>query len=533
MSSRSESSGRRSSSRRSSGRSRKSKIKGNSLAKKTAAKDGTNFWVMLAGFVFGMTVLLLIVSIFTAEEVNTEMLTADDQNRAEVATRVERRTFDSFVENANSEKLLKTLKSLQDVDNFNNKSNYLTNIQRQLIIADKLMEKPLSDEDRQLVILTRLKNTATLYWTDQFKAVSEADLGLRLREVAQTHDDDADKEIAFEARIQLAKLNSQEATNQPTAFAKEIHQLLADFPNNERVQLTITNSLNFLVSTPENRPATIKVLDQFFKLPEVKGNEKTRALNTILRDLQTLCGHNFFDILEQVQFTGEAGRDQLRDVCLDLAEIPNAGREVAGNLAKSARWLEKNNHYAYAVDIYKVLKESAAKLPNKDDAAQLSQQAVWGIKRCESVGKTVNLAANMYDGIPLNFTSFESMPVLILFWSNKDKTDDLVLDVVSASLRWPKNAVKIVAVQVETDSGNFDQRETRRLAEQYPRWSFCYDDGSGTGPIFSQVPAKENQRIVLLDREHKVYDVNVDLPELVTSVNSVLAIRSDKAGDNE
>ena len=48
-------------------------------------------------------------------------------------------------------------------------------------------------------------------------------------------------------------------------------------------------------------------------------------------------------------------------------------------------------------------------------------------------------------------------------------------------------------------------------------------------PIFSQVPSVRNGRVVLLDRQHKVYDVNVALPELATAVNSVLATRSEES----
>lgn len=342
MPSSSQSSNRRrsSSSRRSSGRS----SKGKGGLKKTVAQDGSNFWMMLAGFVSGLTVLLLIANLFSNPTINSDMLGANDNELGNVATQVEERDFDTFVENANVEQLVKTLKSLQAVSKFKTEAVFLTNLQRRQMIADSLLAKPLSDENRRLAILTQLTTRSTLFWNDQFKAVGEADLSISLREVAQTHADDSDPEIAFESRIQLAKLNSQVAANQPSNFGKELHRLLTDFPANERVQKTIMNSLNFLVTTPENRPATIKVLDHFFKLPKVSGNQKTEDLYTLLRDLEILCELDFFEIYEIVQFTGEAGRDRLRDVCLDLSEVPTAGKEVLGNLDLSARWMESNGH---------------------------------------------------------------------------------------------------------------------------------------------------------------------------------------------
>ena len=523
MSSRNESSGRRSSSR-SSSRNKKSK----SRNKKSAANDGANFWVMLAGFVAGLIALLLIVSLFASPEINSEMLESNDDNRAQVATRVESRDFDTFVENANVEQLAKTLKSLQDAPKINSEAQFLTNIQRQQLIVDSLLEKPLSDEDRRLAILARLKTTSTMFWTDQYKAVREADLGIRLREVAQTHADDSDPQIAFESRVQLAKLNSLVAMNQPGPFARELHQLLVDFPTNERVQKTILNRLNYLVINSEFRPATIKVLDQFLKLPKVNGNQGTENVYYLLRDLESLCEFNFFDHFENVQFTGEAGRNQLRDVCLDLAKVPAVGKEVLGNLDKSARWMETNGHYQHAIDIYNAMEMAGERLPDQKDVVIFNRLANWGRKRCEAVGKKFNLAANSYDGKPLRLSTFESMPVLIVFWSKSDKTESILFKVQGASQRWRRKSVKVVVVQVESDPENFVQRETSELTKLYKDWSFCYDDGSGRGPIFSQIPSRKNGRIALLDRKHQLDDVDVNLEELVTSVNAVLATRSSK-----
>ena len=519
MSSRSQSSKRRSSSRRSSSSKRKG-------IKKTAAHEGANFWIMLGGFVSGATVLLLIISVFGKEAINQEIIEADDSNRAEVATQVQSKDFKTFVANGNVDQLVEILKSLQEVKTFDSNAKFLTNVQRQQMIVDSMMEKPLSDEHRRMAVMARLKGTADMFWTDQSKVVGDAELGLRLREISETHVANKNDEIRFEARIQLARLNAVEATESAVPFAKEIHQLLADFPTNKRVQKTITKSLNFLVLNPESRPATLRVLKQFFKLPKIAGDQSTENLYVLLRDLENLCELKYFDSYDNVQFTGEAGRDQLRDVCLDLAKIPTVGKEVIGNMTLAARWMESNNHYQHAIDIYKAVIESGKRLSNPKDVALAELQGHWGVKRCESIGKPFNLAATMYNGKPLNLTVFESMPVLIVFWSRSDDTEKILFKVESASRRWRRNAVKIIAVQVEKDEVNFDDELISKKKEQFPTWSFCYDYGTGKGPLFSQIPRVVNGRIALLDRQHKVFDVEVDLEELVTSVNSVLATRS-------
>ena len=524
MSSRSQSSSRRSSRRRS-GRSSQSKEK--TIVKKTVAQHGANFWVMLAGFVTSMTLLLLVVSLFTTEEISSNLLATTDENRAEVATQAKSKDFESFVENAKADQLLKTLTSLEDVDSYATEKKYLTNLQRREVIINTLIEKPLSEDDRRRVVMAQLKTTSILFWNDRKKTVNEAELGTRLREVAEAHVEDTAPEIAFESRVQLARLNSQTAAQQPVAFAKELHGLLADFPTNERVQTTLTDSLDFLVSTPEYRPATIRILDQFFKMPKVAGNQETATLYSLLQDLDTLCELDFFESYDNVKFTGSAGRDKLRAVCLDLAKIPTAGKEVVGNIGKAANWMETNGYYKYAIEIYMALRKSAARLTNRGQVNSSNLKADWGIKRCEAVGKTFNLATNLYDGKPMRLAPFESMPVLIVFYS-KAKTESILLRVEEASLRWRQEAVKVIVVQVENDSENFDQNRTRELAEKFSTWSFCYDDGRGTGPIFSQIPGRNNERIALLDKQHILYDVDVDLEELVTSVTSVLATRTEK-----
>ena len=107
--------------------------------------------------------------------------------------------------------------------------------------------------------------------------------------------------------------------------------------------------------------------------------------------------------------------------------------------------------------------------------------------------------------------AIKSMPVLLVFYSQADETDNVLYQVERASRRWQGGSVKIIAVQVERDKSNFDRVAVQKQKEQLKRWDFFFDDGTGAGPIFSQVPSVRNGRCVLLDRQHKVYDVNVCL----------------------
>ena len=160
--------------------------------------------------------------------------------------------------------------------------------------------------------------------------------------------------------------------------------------------------------------------------------------------------------------------------------------------------------------------------------ANVQRQAEWGIRRCKAVGKPFSLALSTFDGKPLKVTTIESMPVLIVFWSTSDNTEELLQQVAGASERWQRNSVKIIAVQVEKDPVLFNRESTKKKKAQRGRWEFCYDDGTGTGPIFSQVPSSKNGRIVLLDRQHRLYNVNVNPSELVTTVKKVLAFRDSR-----
>ena len=526
MSSRSQSSGRRSSSRRSSSRSGRSKSK-NSI-KKTVAQHGVNFWTMLAGFVCGMTILLLVIGFFTNDAINPDLLTTNDQNRAEVATRVQKQDFNTFVEQASIDQLIATLKSLQEVDTFKGAVAFRTNYERQQRIIDAMSEQTLSKEQRRLLILADLKSTAAAYWTDQINSLGLADLEIRLREISGLHKGSSDSEIAFKARIELARLNSNQAADKAVPHARELYQLLVDFPEHEQVHKVITRSLMDVVASSEKRPATLKILDHFLTQPKVVGNQKTQDLYLLLTDLWTLCDHKFFDIHENLLYTAKAGRNQMRDVCLDLAREPNAGKEVSGHIGLAAGWMERNGHYAHAIDIYEAWKICGDRLPDPQDVAIVKRQAEWGIRRCKAVGKPFNLAVNTFDGKPLKLSTIESMPVLIVFWSTSDNTEEVLQQVAGASERWQRNSVKIIAVQVEKDPVMFNRESTKTKKEQRDRWEFCYDDGTGTGPIFSQVPSSKNGRIVLLDRQHRLYNVNVNPSELVTTVKKVLAVRDSR-----
>ena len=526
MPSRSESSSRRSSSRRSSSRGKSSRKK-NSL-KKSVAQNGVNFWAMLTGFVCGLTVLFLIINLFTRDAINPDLLNTNDQNRAEVATRVQRQDFNTFVEQANIGQLVATLKSLQQVNTFEDGPAYRTNYERQQRIVDAMSEQTLSKEHRQLSILANINSTSSAFWTDQKNPLGLADLGIRLREITVKHENSSDPEIAFLARLELARLNSTEAADRAVSHSRELYQLLADYPENEQVHRVITRSLMDVVASSEKRASTTKILDHFLNQPKITGNQDTQNLYLLLSDLWTLCDHNFFDVQENLLYTAKAGRDQMRDVCLNLAKVSTAGNEVSGHIGLTGIWMEKNGHYTHAIDIYEAWLACGSRLPNQEDVAKVQRQAEWGIRRCKAVGKPFNLAINTYDGKPLKLSSIESMPVLIVFWSDTDNTEEVLEKVANASGRWQRNSVKIIAVQVEKDFGLFDRNSTAKKKAQRGRWEFCYDDGSGNGPLFSQVPSGKNGRVVLLDRQHRLYNVDVGLDELVTTVKKVLAIRDSE-----
>ena len=308
--------------------------------------------------------------------------------------------------------------------------------------------------------------------------------------------------------------------------AKELYKLLADFPENEEVHKVITDSLAALVASSEQRGTTANLLDHFLDQPKVFGNKSTQNLYVLLTDLLTLYDHKFFEVKDNLLYTARAGRDQMRDVCLDLAKVTTAGREVSGHIGRTAKSMEQSGYYAHAIDIYEAWQTIGARLPNKKDAVMVEQQAEWGARRCKAVGKPFNLAVNTFDGKPLKIALIESMPVLIVFWSTSDNTEKVLDEVAKASERWQENSVKVIAVQVEKDSDRFDQESIKKKKKRHVKWEFCYDDGTGNGPLFSQVPSVENGRVVLLDRQHRLYNVDISGDELVTAVKKVLAIRN-------
>ncbi len=524
MSSRSPSSNRRSSSRRSSSRSGKSKGKKNSLAK-SAAKDGVNFWAMFAGFIIGLTLLFLIISLFTKDQINPDLIAANDENRAEVATRAEKQDFDTFVKQANVDQLADTLKSLHEIRQFREDSDFRTNYQRKQKIIDAMSDEALSKEHHKLSTLVNIQSTASAFWTDQNSPLALGDLGMRLREITELHEEASDPEIAFEARLELALLNSVGPIEETASHARELYQLLVDYPESKRVHGVIKTSLNRTISSPEKSPSTLKILDHLLNQGKVTGNQDTNDLYLLLTDLWSLCDHEFFSAKENLKYTAKAGRDQMRDVCAELSQVPTAGREIVGHIREAANSMENNGHYAHAIEIYKALQACSARLPSRDMITSMQLHSSQGLRRCQAVGEPFNLEVDTFDGQPLKLLSLESMPVLIVFWSKTDGTEVLLPAIEKSSERWQRNSVKILAVQVEKNNLKFDKAATSNLKKQFPKWDFFYDDGTGTGPIFSQVPSEYNGRIVLLDRGHRLYDVSVSMEELVTTVKKVLAIR--------
>ena len=496
----------------------------------TLTNDGVNFFALVLGLTVGATLVLLIIGIFKKPSINAEILAGDEANIGKVAAVVKTNDFKALVENASTEELVKTLGGLNPVRPEKDLPKFVRVSRRRILVADQMMTRALNDEQRRLAATTKLQTLATMFWVNRAKNPLEvANLEVRLRDATNKFANDQDKVLSRIARLEKAALNSLTANRNVVDHSLELYELLRDFQNDEKASEVVFNCLSQQIANPE----TIWVAEDLARnilqqkpIQSADAAEKASAWSRIT-DLSELCERGFFDAFSKRALAGKSGLEELTAICTDLIELPTVGEEAVGQVEIAAAWFEQNDHYDLARKIYSSYLKNSPAIVDKRIAKIVRRNGTNGIKRCDAVGKPFSLAAaTTLAGEKIDPASFEGQPVLIVYWSSEDSGIVRKLsEVEKASGRWRRGAVKVITVQYEKNKDQYPNPLARRLAKQHRTWDFCSINADGTHPLFDQIPSKKKWRLALLDRDHRLLDVEVEIGGLPTAVNSALAGR--------
>jgi hypothetical protein len=518
-----------SSKRRNSRRKPSNGKKAKAFEKKSVAKDGIDFLALVLGLTAGATLILLAIAVVKKPAINPEILAADKDKLGEVATKVEPEDFKTFAKNASVEKLTDALMGLNQRRPRAGDQTYISSCQRRILIADEMMTKKLTDEQRWLAASSKLQTIANMFWVDhKNNSLGVPNLESRLRESASKFKNDADERLSKIARVELARLNSLTADKQIGAHGRELYSLLNDFPGDEAVEGAVFDCLSRQIRTPERIPTATKLADYILSQQEIpsKGQDDRASAWSRISDLWRLCDQGFFELYEAREISGTAELEQLVNVCTDLLKQPMLGEEAVGQIQLAASWLEQSDRYEMVSAIYSSYLEQGPAIKDKRVAEMVVRNGREGKMRCDAIGKPFIFDAWEVNGDKIDPSTFEGLPVLLVYWSSQDKNVQRTLrEVDRASERWRKNAVKIIAVQVEKNHKNYGNALAKQIVMQHRNWTFCAPGPDKNHRTFSQIPSRKISRLALLDREHRLADVDIAIEELPTVVNSALATR--------
>lgn len=508
---------------------RKSASKNKSFTETSVANDGIDFLALLLGLIAGATLILLAVGVIKKPTINPDILSADETKIGDVAAAVKGNDFKTFVNNADTEKLAETLDGLNSKRVAAGSAGSSNILQRRILVADQLMTRKLTEKQRRLAATSKIRTLATMFWSNRNKATpGGADLEVPLREAVNKFSNDSDASISRIARLEKAGLNSLTADQDVNEHARELYGLLKDFPADKRVTDAVFKCLSRQIAANERIPTATKIVEFILRQPKITASDANTSTSAWARisDLWQLCDRGFFELFSRREIIGPPGLEQLTKVCTDLLELPIIGEEAAGQIQITALWLEQNDHYDLASKIYSRCVELGPAVIDKRIGDMVVLNGQNGTKRCNAIGKPFSLQATTLNNQQIAPTAFEGLPVLIILWSShRGNTQRLLSEVEKASRRWRRGAVKIIAVQAEKEKKRYGSKLAKSLAEQHPKWDFCGLGPDGSNPIFQQIPSKKPFRLMLLDRDHRLLDVDIEILELPTIVNSALATR--------
>ena len=485
-----------------------------------------DFTFLLLGMITTLMSFLLVFSLFTTPPKTVKALEAAKSGDAtEEVNATDDDEFDEVLESSDAKQLSNILKGLNLGSKKNSPQGGLKTHQRRVEASNHLLTKKLNSEQRRLAMTSKLNALTTIYGLGLvLKDEGVPNVAESLRDTSGSYIDSPDPEVKKLAKLSLVKVNSFEMTKdgndmQVDVLVNEMCELLKDYPDDELVVATIDTIVQFY-RTKFDRAVGLEITEglksrvgEFVDSPSVLKMLKDFEDETILSDAK------YRELYENRWVNGERGQRELLKKSLQLVAEPNPGSLLIKTVDKVAHWFEQDDQYENAVSIYQEILASVDTYQDAEVAALAKKKAQDGIERSKIVGKEIDLSGLFLSGQEHPVKEIEGRVAVVVFWSMFEPQSIRALGQLSVSGReWKERGIRIVAVNIDR---NWELELIGDITKPIENVIFLYGNANDnySNNILDQCPSDVVPRLLLVQRDGRVADINVPVDEVDTQID--------------
>lgn len=489
---------------------------------KSVAKHGINFFALVLGLTAASLAIFLVwnlvVSAGKPEAKPKKNPTQLEQSVVSSGTD----EFDSLLAGSDVDQLWRMYEILEDRSRLPESGKDLRIHLRRVAVIDRLFENAERPQRRELaashlMALKRIYQLRIEYGQD-----GKNDL-FNWRKAATRLSEDRQEPIAVQAQLALIEIDAMDSS-QVRVTADRIATLVDRYPDDGRVISSLRRMVEQKIMDASQRQAGLQLAATIVEKIDPEEMFEYAKLSSMLQDFQdwTVLGEqDFFNAWEARSFSGDAGYELLRNTATKLAQQPTIGPAMLQRILEVGAWFEYANQYKFASEIYEAINDNAARyqLPSVRDRAQ--RTGAQGIKRCDSMGKKIELVGTKPDGSPIKAADYQGRVVVLMYFSYAEASSvEKVFSAYNSRSEWLGSQAKVlVIVSDRRSSKEFSEQEVDRLASKLRGWDVCVANRQDELPLFDQCPSQRTFRIAVLNKQHEMSDVHVSAGELRASIS--------------
>ena len=405
-------------------------------------------------------------------------------------------------------------------------------------VADRLLQMPLSEEQRYFAVESKLNALTTLYGLDYVSSFDLPESASSLREFALEHKDSINQGIGLQCELALLKVDAFESAQQgnPDELKKIVHHmadLLSRYPDSKFVVSTIDLIIKALYKEDSNNATKLRLeliahTDQFGT--EKFGTAFNREFIRSQADLVKLGDLQIEQLFENRWIDGEPGIKKLIAATQQLAADEQGGELVLRQVAKVLNWLEQTDQYDQCRRIYQTVMDSVDDRETESTRDKALAIAKNGLARCDLIGKIMEINGNLISGDRLDPNDLKGKIVVMLFWSEAHpESFNEIKEFHADSKNLSDRPIHVLAVCVDEQAG--DQLTVR--SGEIPDFQIVVLSGSQQqNSIVDQYPVDQVPNSLIVNRSGQVVDINIPFDELLTSVKLVQMEQAVSTGEN-
>ena len=486
-----------------------------------------DFFFLLLGMITSLMTFLLVFSVFTTPPKTSAALeAAKSGNATKEVNATDDSEFDEVLESSDATQLTNILNGLNASVAGETREGSIKQHQRRIEVSNRLLTKKLDDKQSKLAITSKIKALTTVYGLGWVLREGVPNVAESLRDASTSYATSADPEIKKLAKLSLFKVNSFEMAKEDNklsvdSLVTEMCGLLKDYPNDDTVLATLDTIVQFFQKRLE--PSVGFEIAQGLQARESEFVDSPKVVQMIrdITDDTTLSNANYTQLFEDRWVNGRSGQQKLLEKSLELVAEPTAGTLLIKVVNNVAHWFEQDDQYESAAAIYQKIMASADTYQNPKVTEIAKVIAKDGIARSKIIGEKIDLTGLLLNGEQHPVEELEGKVSLVVFWSMfSNKSSETLLSLSVSSQKWKERGIKIVAVNIDD---SIELEKVTEITTPIKNVVFLFGDPKDnfSNNIYNQCPSEVVPRLMLVQRDGRVADINVPFEEVDTQLTFI------------